>query len=305
MKKLAKAAAMVAAVLLLFSLLTGALYRVFTGHEWVRKEYERIDIEAQSGYTAETASFVLTAMMDYSIGKFDELDKISVKEGGEYVIFFNESELSHMKDVRALTVTILDLGLAALIIGSLLFFFAFIVLKGDVFIAFSKAFLIALGALLIVVIALGIWIAVDFDSFWTMFHVVFLDLESSTFDPAVSRMIRICPAELFSDFIKHFALIAGLGLLIPVIASVLWIVFRYYILSPKLSVGRIAASAFSALAVIMLWAGLISDLLTLRFVGFTLLLIASVLNIICLIIERKNNKAEEAFRKSLHKEDTK
>ena len=305
MKKLAKAAAMVSAILLLFSLLTGALYRVFTGHEWVRKEYERIDIEAQSGYTAETASFVLTAMMDYSIGKFDELDKISVKEGGEYVIFFNESELSHMKDVRALTVTILDLGLAALIIGSLLFFFAFIVLKGDVFIAFSKAFLIALGALLIVVIALGIWIAVDFDSFWTMFHVVFLDLESSTFDPAVSRMIRICPAELFSDFIKHFALIAGLGLLAPVIASVLWIVFRYYILSPKLSVGRIAASAFSALAVIMLWAGLISDLLTLRFVGFTLLLIASVLNIICLIIERKNKKAEEAFRESLNKEDTK
>lgn len=305
MKKLAKAAAVIAAVLLLFSLLTGALYHVFTGHEWVRKEYERLDIEAQSGYTAETASFVLTAMMDYSIGKFDKLDKISVKEGGEYVIFFNESELSHMKDVRALTVTVMNLGLAALILGSLLFVFAVVVLKNKVFIGFSKAFLIALGALLVIVIALGIWIAVDFDSFWTMFHVVFLDLESSTFDPAVSRMIRICPAELFSDFIKHFALIAGLGLLTPVIASVLLLVFRRRIANPELSVGRIAALAFSALGVIVLWAGLISDLLTLRFVGFTLLLIANVLNIIYLIIERKNKKAEEAFRKSLHKEDTK
>lgn len=305
MKKLAKAAAVIAAILLLFSLLTGALYRIFTDKDWVRKEYDRLDIQSQTGWSSEYCTFVLTSMMDYSIKARDTLEDVYLPPDYDTEPFFNESELSHMKDVRSLTVTILDLGLAALIIGSLLFFFAFIVLKGDVFIAFSKAFLIALGALLIVVIALGIWIAVDFDSFWTMFHVVFLDLESSTFDPAVSRMIRICPAELFSDFIKHFALIAGLGLLIPVIASVLWMVFRYYILSPKLSVGRIASSAFSALAAIMLWAGLISDLLTLRFVGFTLLLIASVLNIICLIIERKNNKAEEAFRESLNKEDTK
>ena len=305
MKKLAKAAAVIAAVLLLFSLLTGALYHVFTGHEWVRKEYERIDIEAQSGYTAETASFVLTAMMNYSIGKFDKLDKISVKEGGEYVIFFNESELSHMKDVRALTVTVLDLGLAALIIGSLLFVFAVIVLTREAFMAFSKAFLIALGALLVIVIALGIWIAVDFDSFWTMFHVVFLDLESSTFDPAVSRMIRICPAELFSDFIKHFALIAGLGLLAPVIASVLWLVFRNRITGPGLSVPAIIAFALYSLACIALFAGLISGYEPLRLAGFVLLIAASVLNIINLTAERKNREAEEAFRESLNKEDTK
>ena len=301
MKKLAKAAAVIAAVLLLFSLLTGALYHVFTGHEWVRKEYDRLDTQSQTGWSSEYCTFVLTSMMDYSIKARDTLEDVYLPPDYDTEPFFNESELSHMKDVRALTVTVMNLGLAALILGSLLFVFAFIVLKGDVFIAFSKAFLIALGALLIVVIALGIWIAVDFDSFWTMFHVVFLDLESSTFDPAVSRMIRICPAELFSDFIKHFALIAGLGLLTPVIASVLLLVFRRRIANPELSVGRIAALAFSALAVIVLWAGLISDLLPLHFVGF----FVNVLSIIYFIIERKNKKAEEAFRESLNKEDTK
>ena len=163
----------------------------------------------------------------------------------------------------------------------------------------------ALGALLIVVIALGIWIAVDFDSFWTMFHVVFLDLESSTFDPAVSRMIRICPAELFSDFIKHFALIAGLGLHAPVIASVLWLVFRNRITGPRLSVPAIIAFALYSLACIALFAELISGYEPLRLAGFVLLIAASVLNIINLTVERKNREAEEAFRKSLHKEDTK
>ncbi|MBQ4447095.1 MAG: DUF1461 domain-containing protein [Clostridia bacterium] len=304
MKKLAKAAAVIAAVLLLFSLLTGALYHVFTGHEWVRKEYDRLDIQSQTGWSSEYCTFVLTSMMDYSIKARDTLEDVYLPPDYDTEPFFNESELSHMKDVRALTVTVMNLGLAALILGSLLFVFV-VVLKEDVCIAFSKAFLIALGALLIVVIALGIWIAVDFDSFWTMFHVVFLDLESSTFDPAVSRMIRICPAELFSDFIKHFALIAGLGLLTPVIVSVLWLVLRNRITSPRLSVPAIIAFALYSLACIALFAELISGYEPLRLAGFVLLIAASVLKIINLTVERKNREAEEAFRKSLHKEDTK
>ena len=226
MKKLAKILAIFSAVLLLFALLTGGLVRIFTDHEWVEKEYERIDIEAQSGYSPETAAYVLGAMMDYSIGKFDYLDKIAIKENGESVLFFNESELSHMVDVRALTLNVLRLGLAALIVGTVLFLFALFTLRREALRPFAKAFLIALGVLLVVIAALGIWMAVDFDSFWTMFHVVFLDLESSTFDPAVSRMIRICPGELFSDFIKHFALITGLGLLVPITASILFLCFK-------------------------------------------------------------------------------
>lgn len=226
MKKLAKTLSVISAVLLLFALLAGALFRIFTDTVWVKKEYERIDIEAQSGYSTEDAAYVLGAMMDYSIGRFDELDKVSVEENGEHVLFFNESELSHMVDVRALTLNVLRLGLAALIVGLAFFIIMFIVLRGEGLRRFAKAFLITLGVLLIVMAALGVWMAVDFDSFWAMFHVVFLDLESSTFDPAVSRMIRICPGELFSDFIKHFALIAGIGLLVSVTASILFLCFK-------------------------------------------------------------------------------
>ena len=67
--------------------------------------------------------------------------------------------------------------------------------------------------------------AIDFDSFWRAFHVVFLDLESSTFDPAESNMINICPAELFYDFIKQFAIIVGIVLLIPVGLSIIFTFF--------------------------------------------------------------------------------
>lgn len=226
MKKLAKAAAALSAILLLFALLVGAILRIFTDKIWVEEEYKRIGIEAQSGFTAHEAAYVLGRMMDYSVGSFDGLDEVTYTENGESVRFFNESELSHMVDVRALTTTVLKLGLAALIIGFALFVLAFVLLRLAGLKAFAKAFLIALGVLLVVIAALGVWMAVDFNSFWAAFHVVFLDLESSTFDPAVSRMIRICPAELFSDFIKHFALIAGLGLILPVGMSVFFLCIK-------------------------------------------------------------------------------
>ncbi|MBO6060560.1 MAG: DUF1461 domain-containing protein, partial [Clostridia bacterium] len=71
MKKLAKIIAILSAVLLLFALLVGAILRIFTDKEWVEKEYERIDIEAQSGYSAKDAAYVLGRMMDYSVGSFD------------------------------------------------------------------------------------------------------------------------------------------------------------------------------------------------------------------------------------------
>ena len=147
MKKLAKAAAALSAILLLFALLVGAILRIFTDKIWVEEEYERIGIEAQSGFTAHEAAYVLGRMMDYSIGSFDGLDGVTYTENGESVRFFNESELSHMVDVRALTTTVLKLGLAALIIGFALFVLAFVLLRLAGLKAFAKAFLIALGVL--------------------------------------------------------------------------------------------------------------------------------------------------------------
>ena len=214
---LPKILVVLAAVLLIFAVLAGGILKIFTDKVWVEKEYVRLDIESQTGWSAHSCAYVLGAMMDYSIGRRDTLEDVPAVSGNGGAVglrFFNESELSHMVDVRKLTRTVLTLGLVALIVGFALFTVGFIMGKKSALIAFSKAFIIALGVLVVVLIVLGIWMAIDFDSFWRMFHVVFLDLESSTFDPAVSNMIRICPAELFSDFIKHFALIVGIPLAI-------------------------------------------------------------------------------------------
>lgn len=205
MKTITKIAAALSAILFVFALLVAALNIIFDRTGWLYKEYdEKLTVERDYGISPADASRVLGRMMHYSTGRADDLD-VTISENGEEVPFFNESELSHMRDVRALTRSVMKLGMAALIVSAAALVLLIVFRRTEALRVFAKTFLIALGALLVVIAALGVWIAVDFDSFWTVFHIVFLDLESSTFDPAVSRMIRICPAELFSDFIVRFA----------------------------------------------------------------------------------------------------
>ncbi len=200
MKSITKIIAALAAVLLLYGLVTVGVNAIFNRTAWLYREYsDKLDIERFSGISAEDATRVLSRMMYYSIGRADDLD-ITIEEDGVEVSFFNESELSHMRDVRRLAKTILWTGGISLIISIGVVCALLMLKKHDALRTFSKAYLIALCVAAVIIIALAVWVAVDFDGFWVTFHIVFLDLESSTFDPATSRMIRICPAELFADF---------------------------------------------------------------------------------------------------------
>lgn len=206
MKALMKIISILAALLLMFSCLVAALNVIFNETGWLEKEYrEKLPfVETYYGIPLDDAVRVLSRMMHYSIGRVPDLS-VTIVEDGEEVQFFNESELSHMRDVRKLAATVMWMGMISLILSAAALILLAVFRRTDCLRTAAKAFLIALAVLLAAIIAFGIWMAIDFDSFWRAFHVVFLDLESSTFDPAVSRMIRICPGELFSDFIMRFA----------------------------------------------------------------------------------------------------
>ncbi|MBO6061767.1 MAG: DUF1461 domain-containing protein [Clostridia bacterium] len=133
MKTCSKIMAVAAAVLMLFALLVCGIYGIFTNKEWVKKEYNKLDIESQTGWSADYCTYVLGSMMDYSVGSIETLENVKLPPANEAdsPAFFNERELSHMVDVRKLTTTVLKLGLAALIIGFALFALVFIIEKSD------------------------------------------------------------------------------------------------------------------------------------------------------------------------------
>ena len=226
-KIMATVAVWIAAALIPVILAVFAVDIVSRDYAWVEREYKKLNVSHVTDMSDEDMTAVFSLMMAYSRGDADSLE-IEVTEFGHKTLMFNNEELSHMRDVRVLLTTVLKLRYILPIITLILLTLSFLALRSDTFGVLSKAYLILLAAVLILGILLAIWAVADFDSFWEVFHIVFLDLESSTFSYSESRMIRICPAELFFDMIARFAVILGIMLICTAI-----ITFTYSLIQRK------------------------------------------------------------------------
>lgn len=179
---------------------------------WLKREYDKLDINSYTGMNTDDMIAAFMQMVHYMKGDADTMD-VEVSVHGERMQMYNETERAHMVDVRNLykKLTVTGYIVLALAIISLALALAAHRTKTErrSILRFSaKAALWSIAGVVGFLLALGAWAALDFNSFWAVFHIVFLDLESSTFDPAVSRMIRICPAELFFDMVVRIFIFA-------------------------------------------------------------------------------------------------
>lgn len=210
MKKLLKILIAVLMPLLMLAFIFMSVEALSGDRAWLKKEYEKLDINDYTGMSTEDQVRAFMQMVDFMKGKTDTMD-VTVTVDGEETLMYNEREISHMHDVRRLYKTLVTakwvvLGLSALTIA--LFFTLKKEQRPEILYFAAKAAIVAFCCILLFILAMVLWAAVDFYTFWEAFHVVFLDLESSTFDPAVSRMIRICPEKLFSDMVLRIFILA-------------------------------------------------------------------------------------------------
>ena len=194
---------------------------------WLQKEYDKLDINLYTGMSTDDQIRAFMQMVDYMKDDADTMD-VLVTVDGEEVLMYNEREISHMVDVRALYKKIM-IGkwcvISLAVVTAVLAALAFRDKEGrrELFRFAAKAAIFAFIGIFVFIAAVGLWAILDFDSFWSAFHVVFLDLESSTFDPVYSRMIRICPAELFEDMVLRIFTRAGLVMLLLALAGAVYL----------------------------------------------------------------------------------
>lgn len=177
--------------------LTGCLFltlrTLINDQGYFKRGYERLDMLSRIGISDSDCAKALARMIAYMEGREASI-QLTVTENGRPVEMFNEQEIAHMVDVRALYQAwrgVMYAGLAAL--SALL---AALAVKRTRALAWRGLWL-AWTALLALSLVLGAWVLADFNSFWTNFHYLFFDNELWLMDPAVCRMIRICPIELF------------------------------------------------------------------------------------------------------------
>ena len=189
------------------------------GYGFYEKEYARYHVTDSLGMKMEDVMDVTEYMMDYLIGKEEELSIVTDVDGKRQD-FFNEQDRLHMADVRNLFLgglRIRNICAAAAILLLLGLKLGKADLKRLIPRSYFRAVLIFTGLLLF----LGLACTIDFTACFTLFHKIFFTNDLWMFDPASDYMIRMLPEGFFSDMALRIAgtfigMLAVLGIVLAI-----------------------------------------------------------------------------------------
>lgn len=195
-----------ASFFLVIAMLFSALSLVMNSEKRHRSEYERLNVADFMGMSDEDIVRSLMRLVDYMEGRVDDI-VVEVTVYGESTAMFNERETMHMVDVRTLyqawrTASCIMYAFAAVVLAALIAVFG-----KRWYVPASKGFIIGFAAFAAMLLAIGAYAVIDFNSFWTSFHLLFFSNDLWLLDPAESRMINMFPIEFFSNIILNFVLI--------------------------------------------------------------------------------------------------
>lgn len=192
--------------------------------EFYAEKHQKLGTAEQLGMSEEDLQTSMVYALDYLKGEHAELD-VCATINGEYTQVFNERESAHMTDVR-------NLYQYARIIANACVVMAVVFVLGLLFLGgrenvprMYKTFNITIFAVIVILAALGIYAAMDFNSFWTAFHGVFFNNDLWMLNPATDRMIVMLPGEIFSDIV--FKVILYFAITVVAVLAVAGIAYKF------------------------------------------------------------------------------
>lgn len=172
-------------------------------YRFYEKEYVKYNVTESLGMELSDVMTVTDYMMDYLIGRKDELS-IETDVDGKRQDFFNEQDRLHMADVRRLFLGGLKLR-TALLLAAILLIGILAARKADLKYLLPRAYGIAAAVFAAALVFLGISFFVNFTKCFTIFHEIFFTNDLWIFDESTDYMIRMLPEGFFSDMVIRIA----------------------------------------------------------------------------------------------------
>lgn len=191
-------------LLLIIAILFVSLETILKSEGYFVKQYKKIGNAKLMQMSEQDLVRATMQMIYYMEGTAKSFD-LDVSVNGETVSMFNEVERAHMVDVRTLYQSWRALSRVFFILFFVVAALSVFLLREKALGLISAAYIKANIVFAVVIAFLGIWIAVDFNSFWTTFHLIFFTNELWLLDPATSRMINMMPLELFFAIVTSMA----------------------------------------------------------------------------------------------------
>lgn len=211
MKRLAVVLAAAASILLILIILFSTLQLVINNETFINNEFTKIGVSDSMGMSNIDLVRSMQRLVGYMEGSVSTID-IEVTVNGEKVQMFElEQEKQHMADVRVLWQSVRqmrDVGLLAMLI---LYLISVVLGFRYSLTTLSKGYLYGAFVTLLFFGFFGAWAALDFSSFWTMFHESLFWNDLWLFDVTTSRMINMLPEQYFADIVGRTAAYTGIA----------------------------------------------------------------------------------------------
>ena len=194
----------IASLLIITAVLFTSLQFCMNQRDWYYKTYVKYNTDKQTMMSNEDMTEAIFRLVDYMEGRVDSI-QLSVTEAGRVVEMYNRQEIDHMVDVKNLYQSFRKSQLAAIAAFVMVLLLSLSDRKKGRSSITLRSLAVAVIIFFIILGALGIWAYTDFTAFWTAFHHLFFTNDLWLMDPAVCRMIRICPESLFAGMALSMA----------------------------------------------------------------------------------------------------
>lgn len=176
-----------------------------------RYGFEKYDVGTTTGLEPSELDKAAAGLIGY-FNSGDEFIDVTVVRDGEPFTLFNEREIGHLKDVKALFRLVYWLLLGTLLYCLVYFGIGVFVWKDRKRLA--QGMLYGGSLTLLLMLALGIGTLVDFDSLFLRFHLISFANDLWMLNPATDYLIMLFPQGFWYDAMLFCALTTAVAALI-------------------------------------------------------------------------------------------
>lgn len=193
--------------------------------EFYRKQYSKLNTAEEIGISEEDLQRATETVLAYTKGKVENMDVMVTlhKFNGMGIEpteapMYNEREILHMKDVQGLYLGAWRfekiLGLVSLAWLLFLIVAARKLSRFELWQNLRRGFIFSISFFGSVLLVLGIWAAIDFNSFWTNFHKVFFSNDLWLLDYRYDRMIQMVPEPFFMALVSRILILSAVMIIV-------------------------------------------------------------------------------------------
>ncbi len=182
--------------MLISALFLASIFINSLNENFYRAQYVQNGTPEVTGMALEDLVLSSNTLLDYMMDYRDDM-LIEAEVHGEMRPIFDERETLHMVDVKVLFQNALYIMYAFFALSAIGIIFTIIRDKKQSAALLSRTYNKTLVIFLIAATIMGVAFALNFNMFWTAFHLVLFSNDLWLLDPAVSIMINMFPLNFF------------------------------------------------------------------------------------------------------------